>query len=239
MVLSTTAAGTISQIARGLSSFFTKSASEEAPIAFSLTSSSTAFGDMSKTTHWWPPLISRRTMLAPIRPSPIIPSCIVLLLILRIEFVRLATVCDQPDLSLSLSFAVAADQVVGRAVVVELGLRLALELRDDALGQHLAQLDAPLVERVDVPDRALGEDAVLVERDQLAERLRRQPFGEDRVRRAVALEDAVRHQPVRRALGLDLLGRLAEGQRLGLGEDVRQQHVVVPAERVERLARRR
>ncbi len=48
----------------------------------------------------------------------------------------------------------------------------------------------------------------------------------------------MRHEPVRRALGLDLLGRLAEGQRLGLGEDVRQEHVVVPAEGVERLAER-
>ena len=120
--------------------------------------------------------------------------------------------------------------------MAELRLRLALELRDDALGQHLAQLDAPLVERVDVPDGALGEHAVLVEGDELAERRRREPLGEDGVRRAVALEDAVRHQPVGRALGLDFLGRLAEGQRLGLGEDVGQQDVVVPAERIERLA---
>ena len=75
MVLSTTAAGTISQIARGWSSFVTRSCSEDAPAARSLTSSSTAFADMSKTTHWWPALSSRRTMFAPIRPSPIIPSC--------------------------------------------------------------------------------------------------------------------------------------------------------------------
>ena len=37
MVLSTTAAGTISQTARGVSSFFTRSASEVAPVAFSST----------------------------------------------------------------------------------------------------------------------------------------------------------------------------------------------------------
>ena len=55
MVLSTTAAGTISQIARGFSSFFTRSCKEDAPDAFSLTSSSTAFGDLSNTTHSWPP----------------------------------------------------------------------------------------------------------------------------------------------------------------------------------------
>src|SRR2546428_3692322 len=76
MDLSTTAAGTISHTARGVSSFLTKSASEEAPTAFSWVSSCTAFGDLSKTTHWWPPATSRRAMLAPMRPSPIIPSCI-------------------------------------------------------------------------------------------------------------------------------------------------------------------
>src|SRR5438128_11071380 len=43
-------------------------------------------------------------------------------------------------------------------------------------------------------------------------------------------------QAVRRALGLDLLARLAEGQRLGLREYVRHQEIVVPAERVQRVA---
>src|SRR6266481_6932286 len=76
IVLSTTAAGTISQTARGFSSFLTSSASEEDPVARSLTISLTVSGDMSKTTQSWPPLSRRRTMLAPIRPRPIIPSCI-------------------------------------------------------------------------------------------------------------------------------------------------------------------
>src|SRR5437899_5891484 len=76
IVLSTTAAGTISQTARGFSSFLTRSASEEDPVARSLAISLTASGDMSKTTQSWPPLSRRRTMLAPIRPRPIIPSCI-------------------------------------------------------------------------------------------------------------------------------------------------------------------
>ncbi len=87
MVLSTTAAGTINQIARGLSNSFTSSASEEAgtmypwSTAFSSANCSTAAGDLSKTTHWWPPSRSRRTILAPIRPSPIIPICIIFLLL--------------------------------------------------------------------------------------------------------------------------------------------------------------
>src|SRR5207302_1873129 len=83
---------------------------------------------------------------------------------------------------------IAPDEVVRRAVVVELGLRRALELGDDALGEHLAQLDPPLIERVDVPDGALGEYAVLVERDELSECFRCEPLGQDRVRGTIALE---------------------------------------------------
>src|SRR5215471_17251144 len=78
---STTAAGTMSHTARGLLSFFTKSASDDAPVACSCTSCFTASGDRSKTTQSWPPLSSRRTMFAPIRPRPIIPSCMLSLLV--------------------------------------------------------------------------------------------------------------------------------------------------------------
>src|SRR5438552_18926884 len=118
------------------------------------------------------------------------------------------------------------------------GLWLTLEFCDDALSQHFAQFNAPLVERVDIPDNALGEDVVLVESDELAERFRRELFGEERVRRAVALEDAVGHEPLRRALSFDLLGRLTEGQRFALSEHVRQDHDVLPTKRIERLGER-
>src|SRR6476659_3053420 len=70
--------------------------------------------------------------------------------------------------------AIAPDQSVGGAVVAELGFLGALELGDDPLRERLPQLHAPLIEGVDLPDGALGEDAVLVERDQFAERSRRQ-----------------------------------------------------------------
>src|SRR6185436_2412820 len=62
--------------------------------------------------------------------------------------------------------AVAADQRVGGGVVPERGLVSALELRRDPAGERLAQLHAPLVERVDPPDGALHEHLVLVERDE-------------------------------------------------------------------------
>src|SRR6476661_107564 len=86
---------------------------------------------------------------------------------------------------------VAANQRVGRAVVVQLRLLGGLQLGDDLDGQDLAQLDPPLVKGVDPPDRSLGEDAVLVEGDQRAQGRWRQAVGEDRVRGTVALHHAV------------------------------------------------
>ena len=113
--------------------------------------------------------------------------------------------------------------------------RRAFEFGNDRLRERLAEFYAPLVERVDVPDGALREDAVLVERDQRAERGGREAFCQNHVRRAVALEDAVRHERRRRTLRLHLLGGLAERERLGLREDVGEQQVVVAAARIQRL----
>ena len=59
----------------------------------------------------------------------------------------------------------------------ELGLGRAFQLGHDALGQDFTKLDAPLIERVDVPDDALAEDDVFIKRDQLAECPWRQPLG--------------------------------------------------------------
>src|SRR5580765_1609560 len=75
--LSTAAAGIISQTVRGPLSFLTKSSSDEAPVAPSPANCFTLASLLSYTTHWWPPRNRRRTMLAPIRPRPIIPNCIV------------------------------------------------------------------------------------------------------------------------------------------------------------------
>src|SRR5215470_7876303 len=74
----------------------------------------------------------------------------------------------------ALQCPVAADERVGRRVVAELGFGSALQLRDDRHRQRLAELDAPLVERVDVPDGPLREHAVLVERDERTEGVRGQ-----------------------------------------------------------------
>src|SRR5262249_47044008 len=116
-------------------------------------------------------------------------------------------VCTAADRTQSWSYRllllpVATDQVVGRAVVSELRLAGTLELGNDALSQRLPQLHPPLVEGVDAPDGALGEHGVLIECDQLAESLGREPLEQKGVRRTVPLEHAVWNQPVRRPLGL-------------------------------------
>src|SRR4029077_10198986 len=100
---------------------------------------------------------------------------------------------------------------------------LALEFRDNSLCQLLAQLDTPLVERVDVPNRTLCKDTVLVEGDEFTESFGGESLGQDCVRWAGTLGTWVRNKPVRRALRLDLLGCLAESQRLGLGEHIREE----------------
>ena len=64
----------------------------------------------------------------------------------------------------------------------KLGFAGALEFWNDTVRQHFAEFDAPLVERVDIPDSALNKDLVLVERDELAKCLRSQTISKDCVR---------------------------------------------------------
>ena len=75
IVSSTNAAGTMMQMQRGGASAATNSSSEPEPVLPSPTSPVTASGLTSKTTQSWPLRIRRRTMLAPMRPSPIMPTC--------------------------------------------------------------------------------------------------------------------------------------------------------------------
>src|ERR1700756_5363553 len=76
-------AGSITQAVRGFASLATKSSSAFAPAAPSAARAATAFSSLSKTTVVWPSFIRRRTMLPPIRPKPIIPSCIFFVLTQR------------------------------------------------------------------------------------------------------------------------------------------------------------
>jgi hypothetical protein len=69
-------AGTMTHTARGRCNLLTMSSSESQPTAPSPASSATAFGSVSNTMQSWLAAITRRTRLAPMRPSPTIASCV-------------------------------------------------------------------------------------------------------------------------------------------------------------------
>ena len=97
--------------------------------------------------------------------------------------------------------------------------------RVDLVGDGLAQLDPELVERVDPHKHGVGERAVLVERDQRAERRGVDVVAQDRRRRPVARIGARR-----------IVGMLARHQRRALREHVEQElAVVVLGERIARF----
>src|SRR5260370_9393322 len=110
-----------------------------------------------------------------------------------------------------------------------------LNLGDDALRKRVAQLTPPLVERIDVPDHALGENGMFVQSHQLAEGFRRQLFSEDRVRWTITFEYPVGNEPLGSAFCLYLFRSLAERERLRLRANVGDQQIVVAAKWVERL----
>src|SRR5215471_8355153 len=64
-------------------------------------------------------------------------------------------------------FAITLDRGVRRAVMLQLWLRLALELGNNALGEDLAEFHAPLVEGIDLPDGALRKYGVFIQGDKL------------------------------------------------------------------------
>src|ERR1700677_2173232 len=100
--------------------------------------------------------------------------------------------------------------------MVERRFGFTFKLWNDALRQRLTQFNSPLIERVDVPDRSLCKHRVLVECDEFAQRFRRKPLRKNCIRRAIAFENAMRHQPIRCSLGLNLLRSFSESQRLSL-----------------------
>ena len=121
--------------------------------------------------------------------------------------------------------------------MLELRSVLAFQLGNDALGQHFAQFDPPLVEGIDPPNGALRENTVLVERNELAERFWIDHLRQDGVGRTVALENAMRDKVFARSLGTNLFGCLPEGQGLRLGKHVGQKNVMVATDRVERFGK--
>lgn len=83
---------------------------------------------------------------------------------------RTVTTCKSyHTLCFSAELTVMADQLVGGAIVLEVGCGGCFEFRDDALGEDFAEFDSPLVEGVESPEDTLDEDAVLIESDEFTQ----------------------------------------------------------------------
>ena len=91
-----------------------------------------------------------------------------------------------PDILISMSLDMV-DEAISGPVVAGHGA-VSGHLRLDGLGQLLAELHAPLIVGVDVPDDALGEDLHLVHGDQRAQGEGRHPVHHDAVGRPVSCE---------------------------------------------------
>src|SRR5260370_12187279 len=111
----------------------------------------------------------------------------------------------------------------------------ALKLRDDPVCQYFAEFDAPLVERIDVPDSTLDKNLVLIECNQLTQRLWCQPCSENGVRWMISLKGAVWNLEGCNTVCHNLFCRLPKCQGLGLSEEVRHQQIVVGLYPVQRL----
>src|SRR5689334_6987791 len=103
--------------------------------------------------------------------------------------------------------------------MLKLRLTGALEFRNDAVGKHFAEFDAPLVERIDIPDGTLDKDFVFVERDEVAKSLRCESLRKDGVGWAVAFEGTVWHLKCRDSVCRNFLRSFAKRKRLGLGKE--------------------
>ena len=76
---------------------------------------------------------------------------------------------------------------------------------------------------------------MLVEGDEQPQDPWCEDLGEQHVGRTIAFHDAMRNDVFWCSFGAHLVGRLAEGQCLGLGEDVRREDVVMRTEWIEAL----
>src|SRR5262245_10144081 len=109
--------------------------------------------------------------------------------------------------------------------------------------QLLAEFDAPLIERIDVPDDALRKDLVLVERHQTAQGTWRDLRHHNAVGGFIPCKELVGDQLLQRLTAqtgvrqfvAHLVFSLAFHQRFSLGEEVGEQDGVMMPDRVVRF----
>lgn len=112
--------------------------------------------------------------------------------------------------------------------IVALAAAGLVELLENLLSKDLAQLNAPLVEAVNVPDGTLDESQLLVVDNQSTQLSRADDIShQDGCRWSVAKEALVRDKLLGGALSSELVVSLADHESLGLGKVVGCQHLLV------------
>ena len=102
-----------------------------------------------------------------------------------------------------------------------------IKLGLDFLREALAQLNAPLIERVDVPHCTLGESEMLVVDDERTQGSWCNLLGKDGSGWAVAEERLVLVQLCWRVLGFELLLAFSDHKCFGLSEEIRGEHLLM------------
>ncbi len=111
----------------------------------------------------------------------------------------------------------------------EFGRIVGVEVLYDVLGEDFTELDAPLVEGEDIPNDALDENLLFVEGHEDAEHAGGQFIGDQRICRAVALEDHVRLEV--RILGRAFFEDSAEREGFRLGDEIGEQFLMMVSRR--------
>src|SRR5207248_3814756 len=119
----------------------------------------------------------------------------------------------------------------------EVRIVLPFQFWNDPLGKQLTELNSPLIERINIPNRALRENRVFIKGNEPAKGGWSEPLGQNGVGRAISFKYAMRDQPFRGAFGPNLIGCLPESQSFGLGKDVGHQNIVMAADRIEGLGK--
>lgn len=144
----------------------------------------------------------------------------------RLEVVGISDSTEQPLTHLNARLLLKRTDQPTRTGIMFGTLARFVQLRLNLLCQTLAQLDAPLVEAVDIPDGALGEGHVLVVGDEGAEGAGGDFLREDGGRGSVAQESFVRDEVGGGAFGLYFVRGFADHEGFGLGEEVGGEHSV-------------
>ena len=104
-----------------------------------------------------------------------------------------------------------------------------LQFLSDAAREHFAEFDAPLIERIDLPDCPLRKNTLLIKSDKGTEGVGCEALGKYRISGTITLKTAMRAKPVRDTFGFDFIFRFSESKRLGLGKQIRHEEVIVIA----------